>query len=1049
VESARLMRPPSPAGRRREGWAPAAVVLGAFLIRSGYWLRLDRPIHGADSETYLAFGRAIARGDFGELGRLPFYVLYPITLAPMYALSLPESHYIKWLHLCASTLTAFVLYRIGTLVVSRTFGLLAASVAAVYPFFLFWLPYILTETMFLLCLAVYTLTYLRVLDDQRRSTAAWYLLMCVVFAASRPSAVPCLVFSWLVLAAFFARRRWGGVKGLSVVAAAAAVLVAACAWAVASSETLRNRMLSMPTIGQTLWASTGYSTGNLSDLKRFEASDRAVHEMFRGRPEREQYAYKVREASQFIANHPFAYVRIAWRKMIAYWFPWAFTDSWSPAHRAIDAAISIALSLGFLLCFGKQAIEVWPRTALTVMAGSFVLLSAFGQIDPDGRYRLPAELLVLILALSGYSAWWRTRAGTLPGLLAVLCASFLIALSLVPFEHVQAIVDSLASDGHAESFTPALFDSVTRTLRVLSFLLFIAVPLLRVFPPRLADALLARRRATRDYIVELYRRARAGVRSERREHLALLGGIGFVGLMLRASALRQPVNYDEAFTFITYVNRPLWISLSDYSYPNNHLFHTALAHVSTRLFGIAPWALRLPAFVAGWLLIPLSYAVSRQLWDKTTALTAAALVATSEVLIAFSVCARGYTVIGACFLLMLIGASDISVDGDRRAWTPVVIIAALGFYTVPTFLYAYLVIATWLLMSAARNAAERRHRVGDVVRHTIAAAVLVLILYLPVLVVSGFGAAAAYSYGSSSSASVVQDAGRFLAAAWFDYARGLPRALAWVLVGAAALSALLVRPRSANTVLIAVAFWSLLATAAQRVVMPPRVWLFALPVFLTIAAAGLVFIATRTARLLDLGAVAAERIVLVAFIVPMCLYAYQSRPRQYTEVYGQDEIAMSRDVEQAALYLKDRLQANDAVVSVFPTVDLLEYYFRLHQVPVSWLKVRSPKTERHLVVTNDAIGQTLGEVLAQSGIRAASIRSTTLLARFEYNAIYEIYTAPSASTIAADTCAMCASVSSGYIGSERIRVAAASVTGKSPARYPRCAHASWRCTGTG
>jgi hypothetical protein len=1048
VESARLMPPTSPDGRR-QGWAPATVVIGAFLIRYGYWLRLDRPIHAADSETYLAFGRAIARGDFAELGRLPFYVLYPIALAPMYALSLPESHYIKWLHLGASTLTVFVLYRIGALLVSRTFGLLAASVAAVYPFFLFWLPYILTETIFLLCLAVYTLTHLRFLDEQRRSAAAWSLLMCVVFAASRPSAVPCLAFSWLVLAMYFASRRWGAAKGFSIVAAAAAVVVAVCAGAVASSETLRNRMLSMPTIGQTLWASTEYSTGNLSDLKRLEESDRAVHEMFRGRPEREQYAYKVREASRFIANHPFAYVRMAGRKMIAYWFPWAFTDSWSPAHRAVDAAISIALSLGFLLCFGKDAIEVWPRAALTVMAGSFALQSAFGQIDPDGRYRLPAELLVLILALSGYSAWWRTRAGKLPGLLAVLCASFLIALSLVPFARVQAIVDSLASDGRAESFTPALFDAVTRKLRLVAFLLFIAVPLLLAFPLRLADGLVARRRDAGGYIVELYRRALAGIRSERREHLSLLVGIGVVGLLLRASAMTQPVNYDEAFTFITYVNRPLWISLADYSYPNNHLFHTALAHVSTRFFGIAPWALRLPSLVAGWLLIPLSYAVARQLWDRTTALTAATLVATSEVLIAFSVCARGYTLVGAFFLLTLICASDISVNGDRRAWTPLVIIAALGFYTVPTFLYAYLVIATWLLMSAARSKTGRRQRVGDVARHTIAVAILALTLYVPVLLVSGFGVAAAYGYGSSGSASVVQDAGRFLAAAWFDYARGLPRALAWVLVGAAAVSALLVRRRMTNLLLIAVVFWWLLATAVQRVVMPPRVWLFALPIVLTVAAAGLILIATRTVRLLNLGAAAVERIVLAALIVPMCLYAYQSRPRQYTEVYGQDEIAMSRDVEQVTLYLKDRLRANDAVVSIFPTVDLLEYCFRLHQVPVSCLKVRSPKTERLLVVTNDAIGQTLGEVMAKSGMPSAAIRSTTLLARFEYNAIYEIYTAPSAPTIAADTYAIWSSESSGYIGSERIRAAAASVTGKSPARYPRCAHASCRCTGTG
>lgn len=378
------------------------VLPAAFLLRYLIWLRMSGPVTAVDSVTYLTFAQAIARGDFGEFARLPFYLLYPLTLAPMYALSLPEAAYIKWLHLIASTATVWFLYRIGARVLSDRAGLLVAAAAAVYPFFLFWLPYVLTETLFLLCLAAYVDVYLRFLDEPRPSTGAWYLFICSAFVLSRPSAVVCVVCSWLVLAAAIATRRWGAARGITSVAMAALLAVVAAATAVAASPALRSRILSMPTIGQTLWASTKYSTGNLEELRRFEALDQEMHRRFVG-PEREknEYAFKVREATQFIVEHPVDYLRIVSRKMVAYWFPWAFADTWSLSHRLLDAAVSISLSIGVLLALKWRAVAPWPLVALTIMAASFGLLSAFGQIDPDARYRLPAELIALVLTVAG------------------------------------------------------------------------------------------------------------------------------------------------------------------------------------------------------------------------------------------------------------------------------------------------------------------------------------------------------------------------------------------------------------------------------------------------------------------------------------------------------------------------------------------------------------------------------------------------------------------------------------------------------------------------
>lgn len=382
----------------------------ALFVRYVVWMRMHGPVTAVDSVTYLTFAQAIAHGDFSEFARLPFYLLYPLTLAPIYAFSLPDATYIKWLHLLASTATVLLLSRIGARLVSERVGLLVGVAAAVYPFFLFWLPYVLTETLFLLCLAAYVHSYLRCLDEPRLSTGALHLLVCSAFVVSRPSAVVCVICSWPVLAASLGTRRWGPRQSLTVVAGAALLLAAIAATGIASSPALRARMLSMPTIGQTLWASTKYSTGNLEQLRRFEALDQEMHRRFVGPDrERDEYAFKVREAGQFIAQHPFAYLSIVTRKMVAYWFPWAFADSWSASHRALDGVVSLGLSIGVLLAVKRRVIAPWPLAAMTIMALSFALLSAFGQVDPDARYRLPAELIALILAVAGIAAPSRDR----------------------------------------------------------------------------------------------------------------------------------------------------------------------------------------------------------------------------------------------------------------------------------------------------------------------------------------------------------------------------------------------------------------------------------------------------------------------------------------------------------------------------------------------------------------------------------------------------------------------------------------------------------------
>src|SRR6266576_3810691 len=98
-------------------------------------------------------------------------------------------------------------------------------------------------------------------------------------------------------------------------------------------------------------------------------------------------------------------------------------------------------------------------------------------------------------------------------------------------------------------------------------------------------------------------------------------------IAMRLFHLNQPMRPDESWTFLDFALQPLSGLLSDYSRPNNHIFHTLLVWMSIHVLGYAPWVIRLPAFVAGVLMVPATYVATRALAGARPALLAAALAA--------------------------------------------------------------------------------------------------------------------------------------------------------------------------------------------------------------------------------------------------------------------------------------------------------------------------------------------------------------------------------------------------------------------------------------
>ncbi len=424
-------------------------------------------------------------------------------------------------------------------------------------------------------------------------------------------------------------------------------------------------------------------------------------------------------------------------------------------------------------------------------------------------------------------------------------------------------------------------------------------------------------------------------------HQVALLGIVVLGAGFRLVYLQQPIRYDEAFTFTEFASRPLYYALSFYPEPNNQLLHTLLVHVSYLAFGNQLWAIRLPAFLAGVLIVPATYLVGRQLYGAPAALLGAGLVAASSILIEYSTNARGYTLVT---LLFLIGAAVVCYGvRHANATAPLATAAplALGFYAIPTMLYAFATLMVWVVWAGGFRRPTRWLALAGLIVVTGAVS---LLLYLPPLIVSGLNNLLGNRFVVPLDwASFADELPHSLAASWLLWMRDLPLPIVAVLVAGFGLG-LVRHPRLSRVPgppLVAAALVACLPIlVAQRVVPFERVWLFLLPVVLLTGGAGLVWLLSLVAnRYLD----ALVSALGLAAALGLGLLVVQSG-----SVLRSAETGSFPEAQAVTGLLAGRLAPDDSVVTSIPaSLPELQYYFRRDGLDAAAL-VRPPAAGGHV-----------------------------------------------------------------------------------------------------
>ncbi len=572
--------------------------------------------------------------------------------------------------------------------------------------------------------------------------------------------------------------------------------------------------------------------------------------------------------------------------------------------------------------------------------------------------------------------------------LAALAALSLRA-SLLPYDMVKARLDSMAADRMAEEFDAAAFSELVSRLRAFGVALIVVAALIVIFRRPLSRWLeglfLSLGTLWRDF------REACVLSREGRFHVIAFWTVTAAALALRLLFINQPIRYDEAHSFMYYASRPIVVGLSNYASVNNHLFHTLLVHISYSIFGNEEWALRLPALVAGLLLVPATYMAARMLYDKNAAILAASLVAASSALIEFSTNARGYSLICLVFMLLLSLAVYLKNRGGTGGWVLFTVLSAVGFYTIPVMLYPFGIVCVWLFLSAVFK--DTRTAPAPFIRNLVLAglfaAAITLILYTPVFVASGFEAV----FGIPSLAAEAAGGWRGFAsgivlrveAFWAQWNRDFPASVGAILAAGFVISLVLHRSLARHKVplIIAVLFWVVPVLVIMRALPWPRVWLYLLPLYFIVVSAGLAFLFGVTAMLLRRRPSTICAIMALHVVIGIGASVAYSR-----SVYYSEETGTLRNAEEIALTFGPELGPRDKLLAFAPAGAPLLYYFKKHDIPTERLVAEDRDRWQKVYVVVDVPTHDLDWVLSRTRLDVDSYREPELVEEYEFAEIY-------------------------------------------------------------
>jgi 4-amino-4-deoxy-L-arabinose transferase-like glycosyltransferase len=467
-----------------------------------------------------------------------------------------------------------------------------------------------------------------------------------------------------------------------------------------------------------------------------------------------------------------------------------------------------------------------------------------------------------------------------------------------------------------------------------------------------------------------------------------LAGVTLWGAAIRLVNILAPISHDEAYT-ATVFSPSLFYAMTNYHAPNNQVLHTILVHFSTVFFGFSTWAVRLPAFLAGILIVPAAYWLGKEMYDRYTGLLAAVLIAWWPIQVVYSDNARGYSMVALLALLAFFLGPVVRREKNLVGWLLIVLLLVLGFYAVPVMLFPFGVLFVWLFLEnlVAVPGQGYRSKVDFITYWTSAGltiALLTFVLYSPIFIYGGMR-----QFFQNGVQNPFSQAGALmqsnLRGTYFEWISGIPDFVLLALTVGLLLGLIFHRKVSPLRIPLQVAtvIWIGLILILQRPNAWPRIWFPLAALFMIWASAGLVGL-VKDIRFAKLGNVSAAAILILVSIIGVLgsgMHRLSTLPQAWAHK-GREE--------QAVLFLKDQLGEQDIIIAPTPQDAPLWYYSRLYGVPEKKF-YRTTEFNRAFIVTVPVLGQYLDTVIMDYGLTdVIDLNSMKLVREINGMNIYQV-----------------------------------------------------------
>jgi hypothetical protein len=355
------------------------------------------------------------------------------------------------------------------------------------------------------------------------------------------------------------------------------------------------------------------------------------------------------------------------------------------------------------------------------------------------------------------------------------------------------------------------------------------------------------------------------------------------------------------------------------------------------VFGNSPWVIRLPALLAGVLLIPASYAAVQTVYDRRSALAAAGFVACSTNMVDFSTNARGYTLLALLTAIAVVLADYVLRRTSIAAWALLTLSCALAFYTIPTMVCAFAMLVTWMtaLILHGYPGSLWLRQFLFMTAFVVGVVLLTVLLYQPVIQTSGLESLTANRYLIRLPLlQFIANLPDMFAGAWTFINLSIPRPLAaLLLVGylACVILELLKRNWSSFTLTGLLGLCAVLVT--QRVIPLPRIFLFYSPFYFGAACWGLFALGAEVSRI----APVSSRAIRPAAVATGAAVLVYLASNVIGWMHRDATPGTFRAVEKVVAYLAPRLRHGDAIAASVPSSGPLQYYMNRAGITTRYL----------------------------------------------------------------------------------------------------------------